>query len=108
MYDFFKSFQEDKCIEKVKKVFFILFFLIYSTQGEVFIYWSFQMGSADILINSVFQFLDEISSNVSKESSGLEEAVVLKEGWVFVNELDRDQYEELMAAASLTPRPYKI
>uniref|UniRef100_A0A672HW83 RAS p21 protein activator 2 n=1 Tax=Salarias fasciatus TaxID=181472 RepID=A0A672HW83_SALFA len=46
MYDFFKSFQEDKCIEKVKK------------------------------------FLDEISSNVSKESSGLEDAVVLKEGEV--------------------------
>uniref|UniRef100_A0A3Q3WI23 Uncharacterized protein n=1 Tax=Mola mola TaxID=94237 RepID=A0A3Q3WI23_MOLML len=43
MYDFYKSFQEDKCIEKVKK------------------------------------FLDEISSNVSKESSGLEDAVVLKE-----------------------------
>ncbi|XP_074497876.1 ras GTPase-activating protein 2 isoform X1 [Sebastes fasciatus] len=46
MYDFFKSFQEDKCIEKVKK------------------------------------FLDEISSNVSKGSSGLEDAVVLKEGEV--------------------------
>uniref|UniRef100_A0A8C5H5Z2 RAS p21 protein activator 2 n=1 Tax=Gouania willdenowi TaxID=441366 RepID=A0A8C5H5Z2_GOUWI len=46
MYDFFKSFQEDKCIEKVKK------------------------------------FLDEISSKVSKESSGLEDAVVLKEGEV--------------------------
>ncbi|XP_005746994.1 ras GTPase-activating protein 2 [Pundamilia nyererei] len=46
MYDFFKSFQEEKCIEKVKK------------------------------------FLDEISSNVSKESSGLEDAVVLKEGEV--------------------------
>eukprot|EP00064_Thunnus_orientalis_P012636 superscaffoldBa00001961_g12671 len=46
MYDFFKSFQEDKCIEKVK------------------------------------QFLDEISSNVSKGSSGLEDAVVLKEGEV--------------------------
>ncbi|XP_029528684.1 ras GTPase-activating protein 2-like [Oncorhynchus nerka] len=44
MYDFFKSFQEDKCIEKVKK------------------------------------FLDEISSNVSKESSGVEDSVVLKEG----------------------------
>lgn len=36
--------------------------------------------SADIIVNSVFQFLDEISSNVSKESSGLEDAVVLKEG----------------------------
>ncbi|XP_023817549.1 ras GTPase-activating protein 2 [Oryzias latipes] len=46
MYDFFKSFQEEKCIEKVKK------------------------------------FLDEISSNVNKESSGLEDAVVLKEGEV--------------------------
>ncbi|KAL3057014.1 hypothetical protein OYC64_007488 [Pagothenia borchgrevinki] len=46
MYDFFKSFQEDKCIEKVKK------------------------------------FLDEISTNVSKESSVLEDAVVLKEGEV--------------------------
>nr|XP_019950456.1 PREDICTED: ras GTPase-activating protein 2-like [Paralichthys olivaceus] len=46
MYDFFKSFQEDNCIERVKK------------------------------------FLDEISSNVSKESSGLEDAVVLKEGEV--------------------------
>ncbi|XP_067102231.1 ras GTPase-activating protein 2 isoform X1 [Osmerus mordax] len=46
MYDFFKSFQEDKCIEKVKK------------------------------------FLDEISSNVSKESSGVEDSVVLKEGEV--------------------------
>lgn len=78
MYDFFKSFQEDKCIEKVKKV--LLFFLIYSTQGEVFIYYLFQVVGADIIINSVFQFLDEISSNVSKESSGLEEAVVLKEG----------------------------
>ncbi|XP_070290102.1 ras GTPase-activating protein 2 [Salvelinus sp. IW2-2015] len=44
MYDFFKSFQEDKCIEKVKK------------------------------------FLDEISSNISKESSGVEDSVVLKEG----------------------------
>ncbi|XP_061924244.1 ras GTPase-activating protein 2 [Entelurus aequoreus] len=46
MYDFFKSFQEDKCIEKVKK------------------------------------FLDEISSNISKESRALEDAVVLKEGEV--------------------------
>ncbi|KAM6946398.1 ras GTPase-activating protein 2 [Aplochiton taeniatus] len=46
MYDFFKSFQEDQCIEKVKK------------------------------------FLDEISSNVSKESSGVEDSVVLKEGEV--------------------------
>ncbi|XP_057695435.1 ras GTPase-activating protein 2 isoform X2 [Corythoichthys intestinalis] len=46
MFDFFKSFQEDKCIEKVKK------------------------------------FLDEISSNVSKVSSGLEDAVILKEGEV--------------------------
>uniref|UniRef100_A0A7N8X5Y1 RAS p21 protein activator 2 n=1 Tax=Mastacembelus armatus TaxID=205130 RepID=A0A7N8X5Y1_9TELE len=33
-------------------------------------------------INIVSQFLDEISSNVSKESSGLEDAVVLKEGEV--------------------------
>ncbi|XP_077579074.1 ras GTPase-activating protein 2 [Stigmatopora nigra] len=47
MFDFFKSFQEDKCIVKVKK------------------------------------FLDEISSNVSKESSGLEDAVILKEGEVY-------------------------
>ncbi|XP_031429661.1 ras GTPase-activating protein 2 isoform X2 [Clupea harengus] len=46
MYDFFKSFQEDKCIEKVKK------------------------------------FLDDISSNVSKESSGLADSLVLKEGEV--------------------------
>ncbi|XP_056467131.1 ras GTPase-activating protein 2 [Gadus chalcogrammus] len=46
MYDFFKSFQEDKCIEKVKK------------------------------------FLDEISSNVNKESSGMEDALILKEGEV--------------------------
>ncbi|XP_075871083.1 ras GTPase-activating protein 2 isoform X2 [Nelusetta ayraudi] len=46
MYDFYKSFQEDKCIEKVK------------------------------------QFLDEISSNVCKESCVLEDAVVLKEGEV--------------------------
>uniref|UniRef100_A0A667YQ79 RAS p21 protein activator 2 n=1 Tax=Myripristis murdjan TaxID=586833 RepID=A0A667YQ79_9TELE len=46
MCDFFKSFQEEKCIEKVKK------------------------------------FLDEISSNVSKESSGVADAVVLKEGEV--------------------------
>ncbi|XP_041919616.1 ras GTPase-activating protein 2 isoform X1 [Alosa sapidissima] len=46
MYDFFKSFQEDQCIEKVKK------------------------------------FLDDISSNVSKESSGLEDSLVLKEGEV--------------------------
>uniref|UniRef100_G3NXI5 RAS p21 protein activator 2 n=1 Tax=Gasterosteus aculeatus aculeatus TaxID=481459 RepID=G3NXI5_GASAC len=29
-------------------------------------------------------FLDEISSNISKESSGLEDAVVLKEGLVFI------------------------
>lgn len=33
-----------------------------------------------VVADSVFQFLDEISSNVSKESSGLEDAVVLKEG----------------------------
>ncbi|XP_056139267.1 ras GTPase-activating protein 2 [Lampris incognitus] len=46
MYDFFKSFQEDKCIEEVKK------------------------------------FLDEISSNISKECCGMEDAVVLKEGEV--------------------------
>ncbi|XP_066565744.1 ras GTPase-activating protein 2 isoform X2 [Amia ocellicauda] len=46
MYDFFKSFQEEKCIEEVKK------------------------------------FLDEISSNESKESSGVEESVVHKEGEV--------------------------
>ncbi|XP_056622421.1 ras GTPase-activating protein 2 isoform X1 [Triplophysa dalaica] len=46
MYDFFKLFQEDECIEKVKK------------------------------------FLDEISSNVSKESSGVEDLFVLKEGEV--------------------------
>ncbi|KAJ7995191.1 hypothetical protein DPEC_G00241990 [Dallia pectoralis] len=46
MYDFFRSFQEDKCIEKVKK------------------------------------FLDEISSNICKESSGVEDFVVLKEGEV--------------------------
>ncbi|XP_067275556.1 ras GTPase-activating protein 2 [Pseudorasbora parva] len=46
MYDFFKLFQEDECIEKVKK------------------------------------FLDEISSNVSKESSGVEDSFVLKEGEV--------------------------
>uniref|UniRef100_A0A1A8IFS1 RAS p21 protein activator 2 n=1 Tax=Nothobranchius kuhntae TaxID=321403 RepID=A0A1A8IFS1_NOTKU len=44
MYDFFKLFQEDNCIEKVKK------------------------------------FLGEISSTVNKESSGVEDAVVLKEG----------------------------
>ncbi|XP_051512241.1 ras GTPase-activating protein 2-like isoform X6 [Myxocyprinus asiaticus] len=46
MYDFFKLFQEDECIEKVKK------------------------------------FLDEISSNVSNESSGVEDSFVLKEGEV--------------------------
>lgn len=46
MYDFFKLFQEDECIEKVKK------------------------------------FLDEISSNVCKESSGVEDSFVLKEGEV--------------------------
>ncbi|KTG02555.1 hypothetical protein cypCar_00003957 [Cyprinus carpio] len=46
MYDFFKLFQEDECIEKVKR------------------------------------FLDEISSNVSKESSGVEDSFVLKEGEV--------------------------
>nr|XP_054598738.1 ras GTPase-activating protein 2 isoform X2 [Nothobranchius furzeri] len=46
MYDFFKLFQEDNCIEKVKK------------------------------------FLGEISSTVNKESSGVEDAVVLKEGEV--------------------------
>lgn len=45
--------------------------------------------SSDISVNSVFQFLDEISSNVSKESSGLEDAVVLKEGWVFIRSLAR-------------------
>lgn len=38
------------------------------------------LNGTDIIVNSVFQFLDEISSNVSKESSGLEDAVVLKEG----------------------------
>ncbi|KAJ8280537.1 hypothetical protein GJAV_G00056010 [Gymnothorax javanicus] len=46
MYEFFKSFHEDKCIEEVKK------------------------------------FLDEISSNMNKESSGVEDSVVLKEGEV--------------------------
>ncbi|XP_066540934.1 ras GTPase-activating protein 2 [Hoplias malabaricus] len=46
MYDFFKSFQEDQCIEKVKK------------------------------------FLDDISSNVSKGTCGVEDSVVLKEGEV--------------------------
>ncbi|KAJ8368136.1 hypothetical protein SKAU_G00081640 [Synaphobranchus kaupii] len=46
MHEFFKSFQEDKCIEEVKK------------------------------------FLDEISSNVNKGSSGVEDSVVLKEGEV--------------------------
>nr|XP_006637884.1 PREDICTED: ras GTPase-activating protein 2 isoform X1 [Lepisosteus oculatus] len=46
MYDFFKSFQEEKYIEEVKK------------------------------------FLDEISSNESKESSSVEESVILKEGEV--------------------------
>uniref|UniRef100_A0A8C6LKS8 RAS p21 protein activator 2 n=1 Tax=Nothobranchius furzeri TaxID=105023 RepID=A0A8C6LKS8_NOTFU len=46
MYDFFKLFQEDNCIEKVKK------------------------------------FLGEISSTVNKESSGVEDAVVLKEGFI--------------------------
>ncbi|XP_051952599.1 ras GTPase-activating protein 2-like isoform X1 [Xyrauchen texanus] len=46
MYDFFKLFQEDECIEKVKK------------------------------------FLDEISSNMSNESSGVEDSFVLKEGEV--------------------------
>ncbi|XP_035380815.1 ras GTPase-activating protein 2 isoform X2 [Electrophorus electricus] len=47
MYDFFKLFQEDKCIEKVKK------------------------------------FLDDISSNISKGTSGVEDSVVLKEGEVY-------------------------
>ncbi|XP_053090905.1 ras GTPase-activating protein 2 isoform X2 [Pangasianodon hypophthalmus] len=46
MCDFFKLFQEDKCIEKVKK------------------------------------FLDDISSNVCKGTSGAEDSVVLKEGEV--------------------------
>ncbi|XP_030622815.1 ras GTPase-activating protein 2 [Chanos chanos] len=46
MYDFFKLFQEDKCIEQVKK------------------------------------FLDDISSNASKEWSGVEGSVILKEGEV--------------------------
>ncbi|XP_033894391.1 ras GTPase-activating protein 2 isoform X1 [Acipenser ruthenus] len=46
MYDFFKSFQEEKCIEEVKR------------------------------------FLDEISSTGSKESSGVEESLILKEGEV--------------------------
>lgn len=46
MYDFFKLFQEDQCIEKVKK------------------------------------FLDDISSNVSKGTCGVEDSVVLKEGEV--------------------------
>lgn len=42
------------------------------------------MVCIDIIVNSAFQFLDEISSNVSKESSGVEDAVVLKEGWVII------------------------
>ncbi|XP_023678212.1 ras GTPase-activating protein 2 [Paramormyrops kingsleyae] len=46
MYEFFKSFQEEKYVEEVKK------------------------------------FLDEISSNVSKGSVGVEDAVVLREGEV--------------------------
>ncbi|XP_060779534.1 ras GTPase-activating protein 2 isoform X3 [Neoarius graeffei] len=46
MCDFFKLFQEDNCIEKVKK------------------------------------FLDDISSNVCKGTSGVEDSVVLKEGEV--------------------------
>ncbi|XP_036441004.1 ras GTPase-activating protein 2 [Colossoma macropomum] len=46
MYDFFKLFLEDQCIEKVKK------------------------------------FLDDISSNVSKGTCGVEDSVVLKEGEV--------------------------
>ncbi|XP_046721171.1 ras GTPase-activating protein 2 isoform X1 [Silurus meridionalis] len=46
MCDFFKLFQEDKCIERVKK------------------------------------FLDDISSNVCKGTSGAEDSVVLKEGEV--------------------------
>lgn len=46
--------------------------------------------SANTIRNSVFQFLDEISSNVSKESSGLEDDVVLKEGWVSVTEKTDD------------------
>lgn len=77
-------------------------------QGELFIYQSGQMVSTDFLINFVFQFLDEISSNVSKESSGLEDAVVLKEGWVFVHESGQDQGKELMAAAVFALHPYQI
>ncbi|XP_017541681.1 ras GTPase-activating protein 2 isoform X2 [Pygocentrus nattereri] len=46
MYDFFKLFLEDQCIEKVKK------------------------------------FLDDISSNMSKGTCGVEDSVVLKEGEV--------------------------
>lgn len=44
-----------------------------------FFWWNY-MVSVDMIVTSSFKFLDEISSNVSKESSGLEDAVVLKEG----------------------------
>lgn len=84
MYDFFKSFQEDKCIGKVKKVLFYMYTQTFISYRLLSIYVPFQMISADSIVNSVFQFLDEISSNVSKESSGLEDAVVLKEGWGFM------------------------
>lgn len=81
MYDFFKSFQEDKCVEKVKKVFFLVFFNTLKGQKDVNVsVFIFHFKWLALILNSVFQFLDEISSNVSKESSGLEDAVVLKEG----------------------------
>lgn len=53
------------------------------------------MVSADIIVKPVFQFLDEISSDVSKESSGLEDAVVLKEGWAFVMSIARISREKI-------------
>lgn len=51
---------------------------MYSKVHRMIVYLSF--SNAEIIVNSAFQFLDEISSNVSKGSSGLEDAVVLKEG----------------------------
>lgn len=76
MYDFFKSFQEDKCIEKVKKV---IFGILSQHRGECLSI-RFSRHFIHCALFSFPQFLDEISSNVSKESSGLEDAVVLKEG----------------------------
>lgn len=58
-------------LKKLKRYFLIVYVFVYQND-------KFDLVSADI--DSVSQFLDEISSDVSKESSRLEDAVVLKEG----------------------------